>query len=248
MSSAAPQILLLRRGAEEQRACFVVVESDALGAPAALPETLLSDAEQAQFAALRFAPKRTSFLLGRLAAKRALGALLAEPDLSRIDIYNGGFGQPLVRHARAGRIDVSVSHSHGVAVALAFPAEWPMGIDLELVPAQSVDTVLAELGASAAEQAWIDAGAPDRVTACGVLWSAREALGKSMKIGLNCPLGLLALGAIAAAGSAASGTAAWAGTYLHFPQSRCVSQTDGGRVLSIAAPAEISFDSWPQLR
>lgn len=253
MNHAAPQSLLLRRGAEERHACFVVVEANALDSPAASPEAMLSGAEQAQFAALRFAPKRISFLLGRLAAKRALGVLLNEADLRAIDIYNGVFGQPLVRHARAGGIDVTVSHSYGVAVALAFPAQWPIGIDLEMVPAQSVDTVLAELGASAAEQAWIDAGAPDRMTACGVLWSAREALGKSMKIGLNCPLGVLALGALAAAGSVAAGraparSAAWTGTYLHFPQSRCVSQTDSGRVLSMAAPGEITFDSWPQLR
>lgn len=243
MNTAAPQSLLLRHGAQEQRASFVVVEADALESPGALPEAMLSDAEQAQFAALRFAPKRHSFLLGRLAAKRALGALLTEPDLRRIDIYNGVFGQPLVRHARAGGVDVTVSHSHGMAVALAFPAEWPIGIDLERVSAQSADTVLGELDASAAEQAWIDTGAADRVTACGVLWSAREALGKSMKIGLNCPLGILALGEIAAAG-----TAAWAGTYSYFPQSRCLSQTSGGRALSLAVPREITLDPWPQIR
>ena len=243
MNTTALQTLMLRRGADERRAVFAMLEADALRSPGALPGAMLSDAEQAQFARLRFAPKQQSFLLGRLAAKRALGELLGELDLRTIEIYNGVFGQPLVRHARAGGIDVTVSHSHGMAVALAYPAEWPAGIDLEMVPAQSVDTVLGELGISAAERAWLDAGTVDRATACGMLWSAREALGKSMKIGLNCPLGILALGEIAAAGSAA-----WAGTYIHFPQSRCWSCSSDGRVLSIAAPGEIMFDSWPQIR
>lgn len=245
MNHARPQSLLLRRGAEVQRASFVVVDAAALDAPAGLPAAWLSDAEQAQFAALRLVPKQQGFLLGRLAAKRALGALLAEPDLRRIDIYNGVFGQPLVRHARAGGIDVSVSHSHGMAVALAYPAAWPMGIDLERVSAASVDTVLAELGLSSAEQAWLASGAAERAAMCGVLWSAREALGKSIKTGLNCPLHILALGAIDA--TALDGGPAWRGAYLNFPQSRCLSQQRGGRVLSLALPREVEADAWPQL-
>ncbi len=244
MNLAALQSLLLRRGAEERRACFVAVETDALGSPAALPEAMLSTAEQTRFAALRFAPKRISFLLGRLAAKRALSALLDEPDLRAIEIRNGVFGQPVVLHARAAGWDVTVSHTQGVAVALAHPADWPMGIDLEAVAPQTVDTVLGELGLSAAEQAWLVAGAAERAARCGVLWGAREALGKSIKTGLNCPLHLLALGAIDA--TAIHGLPAWSGAYLNFPQARCMAQLSNGRVLTLALPREIEADVWPQ--
>lgn len=245
MSAAAPQSLLLRRGAEERRACFVVVEADAPGAPKVWPEAMLSGAELVRFAALRFAPKRISFLLGRLAAKRALSALLDETDLRAIEIRNGVFGQPVVLHARAAGWDVTVSHSQGVAVALAYPADWPMGIDLEAVAPQAVDTVLGELGLSAAERAWLAAGGAERAAMCGVLWSAREALGKSIKTGLNCPLHLLALGAIDA--TAIHGVPAWSGAYLNFPQARCMAQLSNGRVLTMALPREIETDAWPQL-
>ena len=245
MNLAAPQSLLLRRGAEARRACFVVVEAAALDSPAALPAAMLSSAEQTHFAALRFAPKRISFLLGRLAAKRALSAQLDEADLRAIEIRNGVFGQPVVLHARAAGWDVTVSHSQGVAVALACPADWPIGIDLEAVAPQTVDTVLGELGLSAAEQAWLAAGAAGRADQCGVLWSAREALGKSMKTGLNCPLHLLALGAIDA--TAIHGVPAWSGAYLNFPQARCIAQLSNGRVLTLALPREIEVDVWPQL-
>jgi len=235
-----PQVLLLRHGDEERRAYFAVAEETELHAAAARPESFLGASELALFGALRFAAKRQGFLLGRLAAKRALGALLAEPDWCRIEICSGAFGQPLVRHPRAGGFEVSVSHSLGFAVALAYPDGLPMGVDLESVAAAAAGTILGELQTSPAEEAWLAAGSVGEPTACGVLWTAREALGKSMKIGLNCPLGVLALGQIEVGGAAA-----WAGRYANFPQSRCLSQEIEGRVLSIAMPMALELEPWP---
>jgi phosphopantetheinyl transferase len=103
-----------------------------------------------------------------------------------------------------------------------------------------VAAVLGELQMSDAEQAWLAARPADRTTACGVLWTAREALGKSMKTGLNCPLGILALAHLESAGAAA-----WAGRYANFPQSRCVSQQIDGRVLSVAMPLAVELAPWP---
>ena len=161
----------------------------------ALPiSLLLGDTELARFATLRFARKQADFLLGRLVAKRALGALLDEPDPRRITIDSGVFGQPLVRHARAAGVEITLSHSHGLAIAIAHTGESPLGLDLEQVPVNSADTVLAQLQPSPAESAWLAAGTVDPAIACSVLWTAREALGKSMKIGLNCPLGTLEIG------------------------------------------------------
>lgn len=237
------QTLALRRGNQERCAIFSVVAEIELQAPEALPQALLSESELAGFRALRFAPKQQGFLLGRLAAKRALGALLGEPDLRRIEIQSGVFGQPMVHHPRAGGAEVTVSHSQGLAVALAYPGHGPMGVDLETVSAASAGTILGELQVSAAEQAWLAAGAVSQATACGVLWTAREALGKSMKIGLNCPLGILSLERLEIAGAAA-----WTGRYTNFPQSCCLSQASGGRVLSVALPKEIELAPWPQLR
>ncbi len=237
------QPIILRHGDEQWRACFAVVNEIELQAPAALPEGFLSESELAGIGALRFPLKRQGFLLGRLAAKRALGALLAEADLRRIEIRSGVFGQPLVRHARAGGVEVTLSHSHGLAVALAYPGELPMGVDLETVSAAAAGTILGELQLSAAEKAWLAAGTLDQASACGVLWSAREALGKSMKVGLNCPLGILALEHLESAGAAA-----WTGRYANFPQSRCLSQAFDARVLSLAMPIATALSAWPQLR
>lgn len=230
------QSLVLRHGKFEQRVCFAAVDA----APA---ENFLSASEKEQLAGYRFAAKREGFLLGRLAAKRALGALLSEPELHRIEIRSGVHGQPLVHHPRAGSAEVTVSHSHGLAVALAFPGEHPMGIDLETVSAVSAGTIIAELEASAPEQAWLAEARVDDATACCVLWTAREALGKALKVGLNSPLGVLSLTDIRAV---AEGT--WVGRYLNFPQCKCLSQAQGDRVLSLAMPKETELSTWPRLK
>lgn len=234
------QTLALRHGDEERHASFALAREIELQTPADLPESFLSETELANFGALRFPLKQQGFLLGRLAAKRALGALIEEPDLRLIEIRAGVFGQPLVRHPRAGRAEVTLSHSHGLAVALAYPGESPMGIDLETVSAIAAGTILGELQLSAAEKAWMAAGTVGLATACAVLWTAREALGKSMKIGLNCPLGILSLDHLDPAGATG-----WTGQYANFPRSRFLSQELDGRVLSIAMPMVMELRPWP---
>ena len=231
------QALLLRHATLEERVCFA--SSDAPQVEELQAEEFLSAEEHLQYAGFKFAAKQESFRLGRLAAKRALGALIAEPELRRIEIRAGIYGQPIVEHARAGSADVTVSHSRGLAVALAFPAAYPMGIDLETVAAGSAGTILGEMQASPAELTWIVSSGVDEATSCFVLWTAREALGKALKIGINSPLGILALAEIRS-----TGENRWAGRYLNFPQCRCLAQAQGGRVLSLALPrdAELSAD------
>ena len=228
------QSLLLRHDGIEQRISFAAAD--------AIPSAeFLSANETQQAAGFQFAAKKQSFLLGRLAAKRALGALLGEPDLRQIEIHAGFYGQPLVRHPRAGSAEVTVSHSHGLAVALAYPADIPMGIDLETISAVSAATIIGELEASPPELTWLATGGMDDATACCVLWTAREALGKSFRIGLNSPLGILALSDIRAGGDGA-----WTGSYLNFPRCQCLSQVKGDRVLSLAMPSEAQLSD--QLR
>lgn len=230
------QSLVVRHREIEQRGCFAAID-------AAPSDEFLSEREKELCRGFQFAAKKQGFLLGRLAAKRALGALLREPDLRRIEIGSGVYGQPLVQHPRAGPTEVSVSHSHGLAVALAFPAAYPMGIDLETVSAVSAGSIIGELEASAAEQAWLAAAGVNDRTACCVLWTAREALGKALKIGLNSPLGILALTEIRAV---ADGT--WVGHYLNFPRCQCLLQAQGDRVLSLAMPREVELSPWPRLK
>lgn len=229
------QSLVLRHGAGAWPLGFAVVREVPDGA-------ILGAWEAAQLAGFVFPAKREGFLLGRAAAKHALAALLDEPDHRRIEIRSGVHGQPLVHHPRADRAHVSISHSQGVAVAIAHPPAYPMGIDLESVAPEAAGTILAELAMSAAERAWLAAVDLDAATACGVLWTAREALGKALRTGLNSPLGVFALDGLEQAGPAA-----WIGRYGNFPHSQCLSQAVGKRVLTLALPAEAQLGAWPRL-
>jgi 4'-phosphopantetheinyl transferase len=230
------QSLVLRHGTIELPLAFAA-------AGALPPDEFLSASEKEQAAGFKFAAKKESFLSGRLAAKRALGALLEEPDLRRIEIRPGIYGQPLVQHPRAGAARVTLSHSRGLAVALAFPAAYPMGIDIETISAVSAATILGEVEASPAELSWLVACGVDDATACCVLWTAREALGKALTIGVNGPLGVLALSEIRS-----DGANAWTGRYQNFPRCRCLSQAIGDRVLTLALPGDAELSARLELR
>ena len=91
------QSLALRHNGVEQRVCFAAVD-------AAPTHEFLSEGEKEKLAGFQFAAKKQGFLLGRLAAKRALGALLEEPDLRQIEVRSGIYGQPLVQHPREGAV------------------------------------------------------------------------------------------------------------------------------------------------
>ncbi|HKU72081.1 MAG TPA: 4'-phosphopantetheinyl transferase superfamily protein [Burkholderiales bacterium] len=230
------QTLVLRHGRIEERICFAAVD--------ALPrEEFLSEREKERLAEYKFPGKKQDFLLGRLAAKCAIGTLISERDLRRIEIRAGERGQPLIQHPQAGASDVTISHSHGLAVALAYSAAFPMGIDLETVSAVSAGTILGELGTSGPEQAWLATAGIDEATACCVLWTAREAMGKALKTGVEGPLGALSLKEIRPVGDGD-----WVGRYLNYPQAQCLLQAHGGRVLSLAMPGDAELSTWPRLK
>jgi 4'-phosphopantetheinyl transferase len=234
--------LTLRHGVTERPAYLAVVTGAMLQTPAYAPDLVLSERELAHHQELRFVQKREAFLLGRCAAKQALAALLNEAVWSTIDVHSGVFGQPLVRHARALGVDVTLSHSNDTAVALAYPAEWPMGIDLETVEEVVAATVLAEMEPSAEEQAWVRSSGLSQAAACAVLWGAREALGKALKTGLNSPLRLFAL-----SGLVQAEPGVWTGGYANFPRFAWRATQSGARTLSLAFPAGVEFASWPAL-
>lgn len=242
MTASDVERLTLRHGVTERHAYLAVVTDAMLQAPAYSPELVLSARELVHHQELRFAQKREAFLLGRCAAKQALAVLLNEAEWSTIDVHPGVFGQPLVRHARALGVDVTLSHSNGMALALAYPAQWPMGIDLETVEVAVAATVLAELDASTEEQAWVGSSGLSQAAACAVLWGAREALGKALKTGLNSPLRIFAL-----SGLIQAEPGVWTGGYANFPRFAWRATQLGARTLSLAFPAGVEFATWPTL-
>jgi 4'-phosphopantetheinyl transferase len=94
---------------------------------------LLGPTEFSYFCTLRSACRQQSYLLGRYAAKLALRDLLQESDFRIIEIARGVFDQPIVLFAQKQRWGVTISHTDSLAVALAFQAGHPMGVDAERI-------------------------------------------------------------------------------------------------------------------
>jgi phosphopantetheinyl transferase len=194
-------------------------------------EAFLNPEERAQADAYRFARRKESYLLGRLAAKASLSAFLAESDWTKIRITNGVFGQPLVHHALQHEAEISISHVDGFAVALAFPREHPMALDMELIDTSRAVTVRNELRFSPAEQRWMHGSGVEEKAALVMLWTVREALGKVLRCGIACPLELLAASDITPIANDV-----WKSAYQNFHQYQCLSWVQSSHVLSIVLP------------
>jgi phosphopantetheinyl transferase len=127
---------------------------------------------------------RIDFLAGRVAAKSALCALAPETSASDWEIARGLWHQPCPRGPLAG-LSVTLAHSAGVAVAIAFDDRWICGVDCEARDRLDVETISGEV--SADEAAWARESAGDASSRWLFLWTAREAQGKAKRSGLLFP-------------------------------------------------------------
>lgn len=154
---------------------------------------ILTEAEQADFAAFGFERRKRSWLLGRYAAKRAAAAYLGiDPEaLHRLEVVRGVFGQPLLRFAHCDAPRLGISHTSGWAVGLAHPPGHPLAIDLEDVHTAHRAAIVRQL--SEEERLWTDSapGGEPEPGLLTLLWTAREALSKAVGCGLTVPFHLM---------------------------------------------------------
>lgn len=217
------------------------------------PELFLAEAEIARAAMFKFDQPRENFALGRLAGKLALErglvcpppAVAKEGDripiqpalgeaLRQIGIGNGERGEPVVRvrDGDSSALGVSLSHVNGSGVAVAFPAAVRVGLDLERIDPKRAATVRRGVPLSPEEEHWLQRTTLPEATALLVLWTAREALGKALGIGLACKWESLALQEIYPVG-----TAQFCGSFRHHAAFRCASWVGIDAVLSLAFEA-----------
>jgi 4'-phosphopantetheinyl transferase len=172
------------------------------------------------------AQRRCSFVMGRVAARRALACYLDVESLVGFDIGRGVFDQPILADARA---EVSISHCEGLAFGLAFPAGHQMAIDCEPIAARSAATIRSHVAAAELE-ACSSLGLGD-AAALTLLWVAREALSKVLRCGLMTSPSTLAVERLhREAGGVIRGR------FAHFPQYQVLAWVLGERVLGLVAP------------
>ena len=153
--------------------------------------------EWEQLGRARSDKRRSDFVAGHHAAKLAICAQLAtwlRP--SSILIEPGVFGQPIVRCPESARVGVSIAHSGGCAVAVAFDVGHPMGIDIELIDRKREAALRSQVVDS--EVSLCLAHRVPTLEMSTYLWCAKEAVGKAMLTGLTVPSSLLEVSAVVA--------------------------------------------------
>jgi len=224
------RLLPILRGSDRLTAALAfAVESDL---PAAGPD-FLCGSEVTYFAGLKFERRQRSYLLGRYAAKLAVRELVGQPDLTRIEIRRGVFEQPLVSCAGTEGCGVSISHSHDMATALAFPLGHTMGIDVERLDAAHFSTLQSQLSTKEAD--WVEAAGERKLEWATAIWTAKEALSKVLGSGMMSPIHIYSLTELRLLS-----IANWEGCFQNFAQYKSLSWAGVGSVLSMVLPKRSS--------
>ena len=148
----------------------------------------LSAAERGHAGALRYAKRRTDFLLGRWTLKLAVAKVLGWADdpglLARIESRPAPTGAPrLYVDGQPAGHGVSLSDRAGCAVCLVAARAVPVGCDVELVEPRSDAFVSDYL--TPAEQSLAGPPGPARDITANLIWSAKESALKVMGTGLR---------------------------------------------------------------
>ena len=169
-------------------------------------EGFLSAAERATLARLTFAKRRADWLLGRWTAKRAvlsyLGDQAACPEGRRFDNSTYSTDVPFAAEAAISIVAapdgapevlspdgpapaaVSIAHSGGRGLAVAGPRAAVFGADIETIAPRDPD-FLADFFTER-EREWVESlGAADRAWGATLVWSAKEAVLKALRVGLR---------------------------------------------------------------
>jgi 4'-phosphopantetheinyl transferase len=181
------------------------------------------------FRKLEFPLRKTSFLLGRHAAKKALAAFLQESDATQIEISIGAFNQPVVKYRSAETPELTIAHCRNAAVAIAFQSGHPMGVDLEYIEGNKSQVLESQFTSPELQRLKL-MPEPDE-DSYYFLWTVKEALSKALKCGLTIPFDVLEVEKIVQ-----NGTHAYISSFKNFSQYQSFSWIEYRHVLSIALP------------
>jgi len=187
--------------------------------------TVLSPEEHVQYNDLITDKRRKSFFGGRYSAKKALSALTGK-SMPEVEIYNSQFGYPYYK----GEYDLSISHCSTLSGAIAFSKSIVAGIDIEdiqLDNSEYISEILTQF-----EQKHLSISGMSAKTLTGY-WSAKEALSKSIRVGLTIPFDVFEI----------SGFKTISDTlkiveFVNFDRMSVIQVTGNSKVLSVALPGD----------
>ncbi len=190
---------------------------------------ILHPEEYTYYRSLRFDRRKESYLLGRIAAKKAISQLLDKKSLiTSISIQFGVFQFPVVKYVQHQNIQVSISHCDHYGIALAFPEEHPLGIDIEKINEDKLQTLKSSICAHELDK--ITANSLSELIGSTLIWTIKESLSKVLKTGLTVDFKILEIESLQEVGTA------YESTFVYFPQYKAVSKKVGNYICSVVLP------------
>jgi len=149
----------------------------------------LGERELVQVSGMRFAKRRSDWLLGRWTAKHAVAACLRLPadlrSLAEVDLRPATSGAPEVFLAnQPAPVSISLSHRNGTAACAVAPSGGALGCDLEAVEPHS-DVFVEDYFTDEERKLVARATSADRPLVLTLLWSAKESALKALRAGLR---------------------------------------------------------------
>lgn len=179
--------------------------------------------------------RKDSYLLGRYCAKKALGKLYPRVNSTDINIQSSVFSQPIVNCHSFTNTKISISHIKDSAIAIAFPENHPMAIDIESVNNIDMDYFYSLLTPS--EKILVtDLNFKDKSMLLTGIWGAKECLGKVLGTGLTTGLEIFNLDMIKITTEGNIEI-----TFQNFIQYKAFSIRQNNKVISIITPKNSTF-------
>lgn len=225
--------ILLEREKKKFKAGFCLINGEL---PELFKQTdLLHPEEKTYFETLKFDRRKKSYLLGRITGKQAVSKLLIkEQAIDSFSIQFGVFCFPVVKYIQHQNIQVSITHCGNLGVALAYPEEHPLGIDVEKIDVDKVETM--KISIVDKEYDLISSCSLDIIEGSAFIWTIKEALSKVLKTGLTLDFKILEIETLQKEGTS------YISTFKYFSQYKAISMKIGTHVFSIVLPRKTYCD------
>ena len=198
-----------------------------------LPELLqdismLHPEEKKYLNTLKFNRRKHSYLLGRVASKQALSQLITTQKPGAVFVDSGIFQFPVAKYIHNLNIQVTISHCEHIGLALAFPEAHPLGIDIEKIEENKIDTIKSQM--TSKEKTMIPAMEIPLNSAYTMLWTIKESLSKILKTGLMTNFKFFEVDSLLPDGNS------YAAVFVHHGQYKAISRLLGSYSCTLVFP------------
>lgn len=130
--------------------------------------------------------RRSEFLAGRYIAKESIRQENTQLSPNAINIVPGVWGFPLIHSPGLHKATVSIGHTDRCVTAIFYSSNThPVGIDIEEIKSRNLPAFKTFI--SDVEQELITSRQLPFLDAMHLIWSAKEAAGKALRVGFTIP-------------------------------------------------------------